>query len=81
VLVLEHNAHPPALRLVREHMADQATGHLVEFLVGLMPVGDALANIPEVANGDGLDASLVQRRDKSGGLLVRDVLDLVIQAA
>jgi hypothetical protein len=65
VLVLEHNAHPTALRLVREQMADQATGHLVAFLVGLVSVVDALADIPNVAYGNGLDASLVERRDKS----------------
>ena len=81
VLVLEHNPHPTALRLVREHVADQATGHLVEFLVGFVPVVDALADISNVANGDGLDASLVERRDKAAGLLVRDVPDLMIQAA
>ena len=68
-----------ALRLVREHVADQATGHLVEFLVGFVPVVDALADIPNVANGDGLDASLVERRDKRGGLFVHDIFDLVVQ--
>jgi hypothetical protein len=73
--------HAPALRLVRDQMADQAAGHLVQFLVGLVSVIDALADIADVANGDDLDASLVERRDKSSGLLVRNVLDLVIQAA
>ena len=62
-------------------MADQATGHLVQLLVGLVPVVDVLADIPDVANGDGLDASLVERRDKSARLLVGNILNLMIEAA
>jgi hypothetical protein len=81
VLVLQHHPHPPALRLVGEQVADQPTGHLVQFLVGPVPVSDALADIPDIANGDDLDASLVERRDKPAGLLVCDVPDLAIQAA
>src|SRR5207247_10831151 len=45
VLVLEHNAHPTALRLVREHVANHATGHLVTSLVLRVPVLDVLASI------------------------------------
>jgi hypothetical protein len=44
--------HAPALRLVRDQMADQAAGHLVQFLVGLVSVGDALAK-PDRAKRDG----------------------------
>jgi hypothetical protein len=78
---LKNDLHPPALRLVREQVPDQATGHLVELLVRRVPVVDAVADVPNVANGDGLDASLMERRDKPGGLFVHDVPDLVIQAA
>jgi hypothetical protein len=77
-LVLEHDLHAPALGFVRDQMADQATGHLVQLLVRPVPVIHVVANIPDVAYSDGLDASLMERRDKHGGLFVRNIFDLVV---
>ena len=79
VFVLEYNAHPQSLSLVGELVAHRATRPLVDFLV----IGGAniivLADISNIANHDDLDALMIQRRDKSRGAFVFDILDLMLQ--
>ena len=69
VFVLEYHAHPQSLSLVDELVANRATRPLVDFLV----IGGAnisvLADISHIANHDGLDALMIQRRDKSRGAI------------
>ena len=78
-LVHQHGLHPQPRPLVRDHLAEPAKRPPVELLVGFCAVLDAGTNIADVANHDGLHASLVERGDKVLRLLVENVLNLPVQ--
>ena len=73
--------HAQTLGFVGEHVSHLPAGHLVDALVAAPSVSGALADIPDVADGDGLHACLMQRGDKVGGLLAQRIAQLVIQPA
>ena len=62
-------------------MPDGAMRPLMELLIGLSTNIQVVPDIANVANDHGLHARFIQRGNKSAGLLVFDILDLVFQFA
>jgi hypothetical protein len=77
-LILQYHSHPQPLSFVGDEMPDLTMQHLVDLLIRLFVVVGRHPDIPKVANHNCLHASLVERGDQSGRLLVQNVLDLVV---
>jgi hypothetical protein len=79
VFILQSHLHPQSFGFVGELVADAAMGPLVNFLVVGMPNIGILSEVSNVADDHRLHASLLQRGDKVGGLLMFEVLDLMFK--
>jgi len=60
-------------------MPDLTMQHLVDLLIRLFVVVGRHPDIPKVANHNCLHASLVERGDQSGCLLVQNIPNLIAQ--
>jgi hypothetical protein len=79
VLILQVHYHSQPLSLIGEHTPHSAMGPLIKLLIVLAANIHPLADLANVADDHGLHALLIQRGNKSGGLLVFDILDLVLE--
>jgi hypothetical protein len=72
----QHDLHTQTLRFIGEHVTYKATRHLVEALIGSVPMIGVLANVPDVANDDRLHTSRMECGDKVAGKLVQRICEL-----